>query len=84
MALPASEDTGLLLAADAVSPGYFTQEAGLLYRKWDGQSTSQQQHTDASERDARMHVVHKRSIALRCLVEQGPATIFADRTDAPP
>lgn len=68
MALPASEDTGLLLAADAVSAGYFTEEAGLLYRKWEGQSTSQQEHANAVERDARMHVVHQRALALRHLV----------------
>ncbi|WP_309485544.1 glycosyltransferase, partial [Streptomyces sp. WELS2] len=37
MALPASEDTGLLLALDAVSRGWFSAQAGLLYRKWDGQ-----------------------------------------------
>jgi hypothetical protein len=31
MALPASGDTGLLLAANAISPGYFISEVGLLY-----------------------------------------------------
>ncbi len=40
MALPASEDTGLLLALNAVSTGYFIPDAGLLYRKWPGQSTA--------------------------------------------
>lgn len=44
MALPASEDTGLLLALNAVSTGYFIAEPGLLYRKWDGQSTAAAAH----------------------------------------
>src|SRR5439155_4553800 len=64
MALPASEDTGLLLALNAVSRGWFTHEAGLLYRKWPGQATSQAAHTDTAERDARMAVVEARSRAL--------------------
>lgn len=33
MALPPSEDTGLLFALNAVSHGYFTREVDLLYRK---------------------------------------------------
>ncbi|WP_189455991.1 glycosyltransferase family 2 protein [Streptomyces abikoensis] len=64
MALPASEDTGLLLALDAVSRGYFTREVGLLYRKWPGQATGQAAHTDSAERDARMAVVEARAQAL--------------------
>ncbi|MFF1476608.1 glycosyltransferase family 2 protein [Streptomyces sp. NPDC058301] len=64
MALPASEDTGLLLALDAVSRGWFTREVGLIYRKWEGQSTSQVAHTDTTERDARMAVVEARAMAL--------------------
>lgn len=64
MALPASEDTGLLLALDAVSRGWFTREVGLIYRKWEGQSTSQAAHTDTPERDARMAVVEARAKAL--------------------
>ncbi|WP_372408718.1 glycosyltransferase family 2 protein [Streptomyces luteireticuli] len=67
MALPASEDTGLLLALNAVSRGYFTREAGLLYRKWPGQATSQPSHTDAAERDARMAVVEARARELSYL-----------------
>ena len=66
MALPASEDTGLLLALDTVSRGWFTSEAGLRYRKWPGQSTAQATHTDSTERDARMAIVEARSRALSC------------------
>jgi glycosyltransferase involved in cell wall biosynthesis len=65
MALPASEDTGLLRALDAVSRGYFTREVGLLYRKWPGQATNQTAHTDKDEREARMAVVDARARALR-------------------
>ncbi len=64
MALPASEDTGLLLALNAVSRGWFTPEAGLLYRKWPGQVTSQAAHTHEGERETRMAVVEARAQAL--------------------
>ncbi|RKE19613.1 glycosyltransferase [Streptomyces sp. TLI_171] len=64
MALPASEDTGLLMALDAVSRGWFTAETGLLYRKWPGQSTSQAAHVQEGERSARMMVVEARARAL--------------------
>lgn len=67
MALPASEDTGLLLALDAVSQGWFTAETGLLYRKWPGQVTNHPAHVHASERDARMAVVEARARALDAL-----------------
>ncbi|CAM5710717.1 glycosyltransferase family 2 protein [Streptomyces aurantiogriseus] len=64
MALPASEDTGLLLALDSVSRGWFSAEVGLLYRKWEGQVTGQAAHVDPAERDARMAVVEARARAL--------------------
>lgn len=65
MALPASEDTGLLLALNAVSTGYFIAEAGLHYRKWPGQSTAGPDHSDAVERHARMTIIAARARALR-------------------
>lgn len=64
MALPASEDTGLLLALNAVSRGWFTAEVGLLYRKWEGQVTGQAAHVDPAEREARMGVIEARARAL--------------------
>jgi glycosyltransferase involved in cell wall biosynthesis len=60
MALPASEDTGLLLALNAVSRGYFTREVGLMYRKWPGQATNQAAHAHKEEREARMGVIDAR------------------------
>ncbi|MEW1772920.1 glycosyltransferase [Streptomyces sp. NPDC086777] len=68
MALPASEDTGLLLALDAVSRGWFSAEVGLFYRKWEGQVTGRPAHTDPVEREARMAVVAARA---RTLAELG-------------
>lgn len=67
MALPASEDTGLLLALNAVSVGWFTADTGLLYRKWPGQVTSQAAHVHAGEREARMAVVEARAVTLASL-----------------
>ncbi|WP_030782040.1 glycosyltransferase family 2 protein [Streptomyces sp. NRRL S-920] len=64
MALPASEDTGLLLALNSVARGWFSAEVGLLYRKWEGQATSRPSHTDTAEREARMTVVAARARAL--------------------
>lgn len=64
MALPASEDTGLLLALNSVSRGWFSAEVGLLYRKWEGQATGQAAHVDPAERAARMAVVEARARAL--------------------
>ncbi|MFD5627078.1 MULTISPECIES: glycosyltransferase family 2 protein [unclassified Streptomyces] len=64
MALPASEDTGLLLALNAVSRGWFSSDVGLLYRKWPGQATGQASHVDPAEREARMAVVESRARAL--------------------
>jgi glycosyltransferase involved in cell wall biosynthesis len=65
MALPASEDTGMLLAASVVSPGYFIAESGLLYRKWPGQSTAQAAHLDPTERNDRAALIRARVCALR-------------------
>ena len=64
MALPASEDTGLLLALSATSRGWFSSEVGLHYRKWPGQATSQASHTETAERAARMAVVEARAREL--------------------
>ncbi|GHH39309.1 glycosyltransferase family 2 protein [Streptomyces candidus] len=64
MALPASEDTGLLLALNSVARGWFSAEVGLHYRKWEGQATGQTAHVDPAERDARMAVVEARARAL--------------------
>ncbi|MEU9111127.1 glycosyltransferase [Streptomyces sp. NPDC048483] len=74
MALPASEDTGLLLALNATSRGWFSPEVGLLYRKWPGQATGQASHTDTAERAARMAVVEARARELASFAWRYPAT----------
>ncbi|NLU79121.1 glycosyltransferase [Micromonospora sp. HNM0581] len=71
MALPASEDTGLLLAASAVSEGYFTREYGLLYRKWPGQVTGQAAHREPVEYQGRMRIIEARTAALASLLPEG-------------
>ncbi len=85
MALPASEDTGLLIAASVVSDGWFTAEPGLLYRKWPGQVTSHAAHREPVEHAARMHIIEARSYALVSLssvAEAVPADAL--RTAVPP
>lgn len=64
MALPASEDTGLLLALDATTDGYFIPDTGLIYRKWPGQMTAQTEHVSAVERAARFRVIEQRALAI--------------------
>ncbi len=64
MALPASEDTGLLISLSVISSGYFISEAGLYYRKWPGQTTNQTAHTHHAERAARMKLIEDRAEAL--------------------
>ena len=65
MAVPGSEDTGMLVAAGAVSVGYFLSEVGLLYRKWPGQLTADSAHTRLAEWDARMSLISERASALQ-------------------
>lgn len=61
MALPASEDTGLILAANACSDGYFIATCGMFYRKWPGQVTRSAAHNDDGERLARMKLIEERA-----------------------
>ena len=73
MALPASGDTGLLIAANTISTGYFIPDIGLLYRKWPGQMTSQAAHSQPTEWAARMAIIEERAAALAFLWEQAQA-----------
>lgn len=86
MALPASEDTGMLLAASVISPGFFIASDGLLYRKWPGQSTAQPAHVDPTERCDRMAVIEQRVRALQQaqLVPLGRAKDPDDSRTSPP
>lgn len=64
MAVPGSDDTGMLLAASALSDGWFSRDVGLLYRKWPGQETANARHTESGEWHARMHLIGERADAL--------------------
>ncbi|MFI9788999.1 glycosyltransferase family 2 protein [Kitasatospora sp. NPDC051984] len=65
MALPASEDTALLMALDVLSNGYFIEETGLHYRKHPEQTTAHASHTKGQEWEARMGAIRKHTEALR-------------------
>jgi hypothetical protein len=64
MALPASEDTALLIAASTVAAGHHTAEPSLLYRKWPGQLTASEAHTDPTEHHLRTALITERAAAL--------------------
>jgi len=67
MAVPGSDDTGLLVAASVLSTGYFRNEVGLLYRKWPGQTSAQASHSEPTEWHARMSLISERANALEKL-----------------
>jgi hypothetical protein len=71
MALPAGEDTALLMVASVASTGYFISQPGLLYRKWPGQATAQPGHTDPEQWAARNGIIEARALALRDLLASG-------------
>jgi hypothetical protein len=48
-ALTQAEDAGLLLAAEAVSSGWMLDKPGLLYRRWDGQTTAGRDPADKAK-----------------------------------
>jgi hypothetical protein len=65
MALPASEDTALLMALDVMADGWFIGETGLHYRKHPGQTTAHPDHRGGDEWEARMGAIRKHAEALR-------------------
>lgn len=69
MALPASEDTGLLTALSVLAKGYFVPEIGLRYRKHNAQSTAHPEHSAGEEWEARMHLIKERAEALSELMK---------------
>ena len=64
MAVPGSEDTGMLIAASVASTGYFHAEVGLLYRKWHGQVTAHESHRESVEWHLRMNLIDARARAI--------------------
>jgi glycosyltransferase involved in cell wall biosynthesis len=61
MAVPGSDDTGMLVAASMVSVGHFHRETGLFYRKWPGQASVDPAHTEPAEWWLRMRVIDERA-----------------------
>ncbi|WP_315970914.1 glycosyltransferase family 2 protein [Streptomyces sp. PBH53] len=72
MALPASGDTGLLLGLDALTPGWFIGDVGLIYRKHGGQITAHPDHRSGPEWEARMSLIQQRAEALRAWAGRAP------------
>jgi hypothetical protein len=68
MAVPGSDDTGMLIAASQVSTGFFEGETGLLYRKWPGQAAADPGHYDPEEWNLRMSLIAERGEAIRTLL----------------
>ncbi|MFD2418585.1 glycosyltransferase family 2 protein [Amycolatopsis pigmentata] len=66
-ALSGAETVGLLLAAEAVTPGEFIAEPSMLYRKHDGQTTASSHYWEADESRARLQIVLDRARVLRLL-----------------
>lgn len=64
MAVPGSDDTGLLVAASMISVGYFEGEVGALYRKWSGQASASLAHSESVEWNARMKLINERALSL--------------------
>ncbi|MET9628120.1 glycosyltransferase [Lentzea sp. NPDC006480] len=70
MALPRSADTGLLMALQTVSAGYFIATPSLLYRKHPAQVTAQGIHNDPVDKKLRYGMIVDRAQALRSLLAQ--------------
>lgn len=64
MALISGEDTGLVIAANVISQGYFIREPSILYRKHPDQVTAQPYHVEPVDLDARRRLITARAEAL--------------------
>lgn len=64
MALPTSEDTGLLLAASAVAPGWLHERPAQLYRRHPEQLSGTPEHLDPTGAEARRRLIVARAEAL--------------------
>lgn len=67
MAVPGSDDTGMLIAASMLGTGYFIGEVGLLYRKWPGQVSAQAEHKEAVTWNLRMQLISERADTIAAL-----------------
>ncbi|MBN9758888.1 glycosyltransferase [Pseudonocardia sp. Ae707_Ps2] len=65
MSLPASEDTALLMALNGCRVGWFSDEPGMIYRRWPEQMSASGDHADPEELAIRRHLVRTRSEAVQ-------------------
>lgn len=68
MALPTSEDTGLLLAASQLRDGWFHEEPAILHRRHPGQVTADADHRDPAQSELRRRLIVARAAALATTV----------------
>ncbi|MEU9502810.1 GltA [Streptomyces sp. NPDC048196] len=66
-AIPAFEDVGPLLAAEACADGWMQEKPGEIYRKHSAQQTAASDYQDESERTIRIGIVLSRADVLRRL-----------------
>lgn len=78
MSVPGSEDTGLMLALDAIIDGWFIGEPGVLYRQHGGQITRQPRARELrSQRYGLIDERHRTLAALTRRLDASPDTIRA-------
>ncbi|AKU18100.1 glycosyltransferase [Luteipulveratus mongoliensis] len=66
-AMPISEDVALLIALEAVAPGWMQPEASILYRKWPKQTTADKDVNAASDGGPARDVMLAQADTLRAL-----------------
>lgn len=64
-ALPVDEDVALLVAVEAVAPGWMLAEPSIYYRKWPGQTTSGRDASGEAPDSPRRRVILDRADVLR-------------------
>lgn len=65
IALAGGEDVELMLALEAVAPGWMNPEPGLIYRKWNGSTSNGHDFGHEGEAPAWRHLMLTRAAALR-------------------
>lgn len=68
MAIPVSDDTGMLMAVSSVFGGYFGGEVSLRYRKSDFQITAQPWAHDAHNLSIRVKAIQQRVAAITTVI----------------
>lgn len=65
IALSGGEDVELMLALEAVAPGYMSPNPGLIYRKWNGSTSNGSNFGHSGEAPAWRHLMLTRVAALQ-------------------